>query len=179
MKKLASILALVACGIAAAGVVQYSPTPGEAFASADGGALKSVQVFSATSGGTVKLERLLAVNAYTNAIAIHSSTSTAFTVVWTNTMHHIVTTNTYDNTKVTPPAWCLPLSSNTVVTISAITNTWPVLKETVTSNETICTGTCTGNGYANTPAGIYIMPGDKLIFTGSAATNGWLRLAIE
>lgn len=179
MKKLAFILTLAACTIAAAGVSQYSPTPGEAFASADGGALKSVKVFSAVAGGTVKLERQLAVNAYTNAIAIHSATSTAFTVVWTNTMTHAVTTNTYDNTKVSPPVWCLPLSSNTVVTVSATTNTWPVLKETVTTNETICTGSCTGNGYTNTPAGIYILPGEKLIFSGSAATNGWIRLAID
>ena len=179
MKKIATLVAIALCAVAGASVVQYSPTPGAEFASTEGGALKNVTVFSATAGGSVSLERVLAVNAYTNAVAINTSTSTTFTVVWTNITHHVVTTNVYDTTAVTPPVWCRVLSSNIVTTVTATTNTWPVLKETVTTNETICTGSLTGNLFTNSPAGFYLLPGERLIFSGSAATNGWLRLTLE
>ena len=179
MKKKLSIIALALCGIVFAGVYQYSPAPGAEFASADGGALKFVQVFSAASSGTVKLERVLAVNSYTNAVAITATTNTVFTVVWTNTVTHAVTTNVYDSTPVHAPLYCQVVSSNIVTAVTATTNTWPVLKEVVTNKQTVCTGSCASGVYTNGPANIWLLPGEKLIFSGSASTNGWIRLAVE
>lgn len=179
MKKLLSIIALALCGIASAGVVQYSPKPGEEFASAEGGALKHVQVFSAVSGGTVALSRVLAVNSYTNAVSIKEATNTAFTVVWTNTATHAVSTNVYDSVNVHVPLYCVVLSSNIVTSVTATTNTWPVLKEVVKTTETICSGSLTGNGYTNAPANVWLLPGERLVFSGSASTNGWIRIATE
>lgn len=179
MKKLLSIIALSLCGLAVAGVYQYSPAPGAEFASAEGGKLVGVQVFSAVSSGSVKLDRVLSVNSYTNAVAITESTNTAFTVVWTNTVSHAVTTNTYDSVNVHTPLYCVVLSSNIVTTVTATTNEWPVLKEVVTAKQTLCSGTCSSGVYTNEPAGVWLLPGEKLIFSGAATTNGWIRLATE
>lgn len=179
MKKKISFLALAFCNLAVAGVNQYAPTPGAEFASADGGALKYVQVFSAESSGTVALARVLSVNSYTNAVAITATTNTEFTVVWTNTVSHAVTTNVYDNVNVHKPIYCEILSSNIVTSVTATTNTWPVLKEVVSTTETICSGSCSGGGYTNAPANVWLLPGEKLIFSGGASTNGWIRLAVE
>lgn len=181
MKKFIAILALALCGAASALTVeQYSPTPGAEFAALSGGGLRQAVVFSGTSGGSAKLERVLAVNVYTNAVDIQTSTQTVFTVVFTNTVDHIVFTNTYPTTVgVKPPLYCSVIASNIVRNVTATTNTWPVLKEVCTNKQTSFTGTLTGNIYSNSPANVYLLQGDKLIFSGSAATNGWLRLVLE
>ncbi len=179
MKKAITAFALMLCGVAAAGVAQYSPAPGAEFESAEGGALKDVRVFSAVSSGTVKLERVLSVSAYTNAVSISASTATVFTVVWTNAVSHAVTTNVYDSVNVHVPLYCSVLSSNIATRVTATTNTWPVLKEVVTARETICTGSCSGGTFTNSPSGVWLLPGEKMVFSGSASTNGWIRLATE
>ena len=181
MKKFIAILALALCGAAPALTVeQYSPTPGAEFSASSGGGLRAAEVFSGVSGGTAKLERLRSVNVYTNAVDILTSTQTVFTVVFTNTVDQIVFTNTYPTTVgIKPPLYCSVIASNLVLNITATTNTWPVLKEVCSDAETVFSGTLTGHLYTNSPAGVYLLPGDKLIFSGTASTNGWLRLILE
>ena len=226
MKRLANFFALFAALVACAATVeQYSPVPGAEFSAEGGGALRHVQVFSAVSGGTAKLERIFSVSAYTNAVEISSvavtnvavvssnrlaATSMQVPVVVTNgvtvvtnaalgTISYVtnisvtvtnipaqtVFTNIYPAADFTIATWTRanPISTfisvATNTTVTATTNSWPVLKETVTAKETIFSGTLTGNQYTNSPAGVYIIPGERLIFSGTSATNGWLRLVLE
>ena len=181
MKRLFSTIALALCAAASALTVeQYSPTPGAEFAAGSGGGLRAAEVFSDVSGGTAKLERLLAVNVYTNAEEILTSTQVVFTVVFTNTVDDIVFTNVYPTTVgVKPPLHCSVIASNIVQNVTATTNTWPVLKEVLAEKQTIFDGTLSGHVFTNALSGVYLLQGDRLIFSGSAATNGWLRLILE
>lgn len=181
MKHLLSIIALaLCCAVAAVTVDQYSPIPGAEFSTTAGGALKKCEVLSDVSGGTVKLERVLSLNVYTNAVEILTSTQTTFTVVFSNSVAHTVFTNIYPTTQgLHPPLNCVVIASNIVEDISATTNTWPVFKEVYSQTETIFSGSLTGHSYSNAPENVFLMLGDKLIFSGEASTNGWLRLILE
>ena len=181
MKKLLAIFALALCGAVSAYTVgQFSPIPGAEFTSPSGGALHKAEVFSGVSGGTAKLQRILSVDVFTNAVEIFTTTQITHTVEFSNTVTHLVFTNTYPTASgIVPSLHCVPLSSNTVEAVNATTNSWPVYKETVSQTQTIFDGTLTGNVYSNAPANVFLMQGDRLIFSGTSATNGWLRLVLE
>ena len=187
MKKLIAIFALLASLAACAFTVeQYSPIPGAEFSASSGGALRKAEVLSGVSGGTVKLERILAVDVFTNAVSVITNRAGTFTVsVFSNLTSHVVYTNTTDTMRqvFTRYPYMMPSDTNLSTSVTAladvVTNTWSFYKETVTSKQTIFDGTLTGNSYSNAPANVYLMQGDRLIFTGTAATNGWIRLVLE
>ena len=70
------------------------------------------------------------------------------------------------------------VSSNAAVSVSVSTNTWPVFEKSVFVTNTIASGTCSGGIFTNAPSGVYLAPGEKLLFTGTA-TGGHLRLILE
>jgi hypothetical protein len=88
---------------------------------------------------------------------------------------------------VTVSAWPLPTYvycnliwhvTNTVEV--ATTNISWALKEVVSTNISLLTGTASGKVYQGAPAAsTYLTATEELVFTGTAATNGWLRLVFE
>ena len=187
MKKLLAIIALALCGAVSAFTVgQFSPIPGAEFTSPSGGALRKAEVFSGVSGGTAKLQRILSVDVFTNRVQIVTNATGTLTVsVWSNLTSHVVYTNTVDTMRnvFTRYPYIMPsdtnLSSSVTELADVVTNSWPVYKETVSQTQTIFDGTLTGNVYSNAPANVFLMQGDRLIFSGTSATNGWLRLILE
>ena len=178
MKKTISILAAFAVFAAvAATVVPFKPADGVAFKLSQGGKLTRVESFSPVSGGTIALSSIYSAPVYTNAMEIFTFTNFTYTVVESNAYTHVVATNTFPNLSFIDDPGIVSVSTNVVV--SATTNAWPVLKETVSVTNAIVSGTQTGYIYTNELGSVkYLAPGERLLFTGTGV-GGFVRLIFE
>ncbi len=173
--RISIVSAIVALAAAAFNVVQLSPADGKSFTPGLDGRLAAVEVFAPTNG-SVSLKRVWSADVYTNAVEISQTTSTVYTVVYSNAYTHVVSTNSY-----TTLSWIYDpgiISQATNETVTAVTNTWPVFKELVAVTNTICDGTASSNIFTNSPSGVFLRRDDFLIFDGTA-TGGFLRLILE
>lgn len=181
-KTIFAIAATMALPLLAFRVVTLAPlTNGAEFTSPDGGKLTAVEAYSpSAASGTVALKSIWASDIFTNAVSyLPPVTQTVHTVVWSNKVTAAVSTNTYDSLAVHVPLNLVALASNTVHNVSVTTNTWAVFKETAVKTNSIISGTASSGVYSGTPASaIYIAPGEKLVFEGTAA-GGFLRLILE
>ena len=182
MKKLMTSAAMLAAAqLLAFRVATFAPlADGTEFVADEGGKVIAVEAFSPlAASGTVALQSVWRADIFTNALDIAVSTQTVCTIVWSNTVTRAVTTNTYNSAKVKPPLWEVALSSNVVTSVNAVTNTWPVYKETAYATNAIVSGTASSGKYSGAPAAAtYIAPGERLVFTGTAS-GGFLRLILE
>ena len=188
MKKALWILAL---GLAIAGlcatVEQITPTPGVEFPADKGGALIRTEVFSGSlANGSAKLERVYGIDVYTNSYRVVTNATGTLTVsVWSNLTSHVTYTNwtdTLNTTYYTYPymtATDTNLSTRTTALYNIGTNVVAVLAEAVRQRQTIFENTLADNLCTNAIEAVYLLPGDKLIFSGTASTNAWLRLIFE
>lgn len=178
MKKFA-LLAAIAASLAAiaAQVASFAPEDGVTYTVKNGGKLVRVESFAPVSGGTFAISAIYSADVYTNAIDVATLTNTTYTVVETNYYTHAVTTNTFPNLSFVDDPGILGVTTN--VTVSAVTNTWKVYEKTVASTNAIASGTASGHlGASSLTNAVYLAPGEKLIFTGTAV-GGWLRLIFE
>lgn len=178
MKKFA-LLAAIAASLAAlaAQVAPFTPVDGAAFKVSQGGKLVRVESFSPVSGGTIALKSVWSTDVYTNALDILTATNMSYTVVESNAYTHVVTTNIFPNLSFENDPGIVSIATN--ATVAVTTNKWPVFEKTVAVTNAIVSGTQTGFVYTNNlPNAVYLAPGEKLIFTGTAV-GGWLRLIFE
>jgi hypothetical protein len=169
-------LAFIACAVFAFNVSQFAPKDGAAYTLGSvGGKLVAVEAFSPGNGG-VTLKRVWSSDVYTNAVQLVPSTSTVYTVTYSNAYTHVVSTNQYNTLSWIYDPYIIAQTTNTTVTVA--TNTWPVFKNTVAITNTLVTGTAVSNVYTGAPsATTYLAPGEKLLVEG--ATNGFFRLVFE
>ena len=187
MKKpiLSIVAAVLSLAAFASTVTQFRPlAAGEFESGAVGGKLVAIQVFSPVASGTVSLKSIYEAAVFTNAVQIETFTATNMTVVSSNRLDATVSTNTVPAAMFAFPTWQraypfnILVSSNAAVSVSVSTNTWPVFEKSVFVTNTIASGTCSGGIFTNAPSGVYLAPGEKLLFTGTA-TGGHLRLILE
>jgi hypothetical protein len=178
MKKIIAFFAAAAAfACMAAVVVPFSPTNGGVVKLGTGGKLTRVEAFSPVSGGTVALKSIYAAKVYTNAIAITVATNVSYRVVETNYYTHTVFTNDFPNLSFEDDPGILSVATN--VAVSAVTNVWPVFKETLAVTNSIVSGTQSGYTYTNSLASpVYLAPGETLLFTGTGV-GGFVRLIFE
>lgn len=177
MKKIiAFIVAAAAFACMAAIVVPFSPTDGGVVKLGTGGKLTRVESFSPVSGGTIALSSIYSAPTYTNAIEITVVTNISYRVVETNYYTHTVFTNDFPNLSFEDDPGILSVATN--VAVSAVTNVWPVFKETVAVTNSIVSGTQTGYVYTNNVAPLFLAPGERLLFTGTGV-GGFVRLIFE
>ena len=182
MKKFLSILlATAALAAFAATVKTFTPESGVSFSPGVGGKLVHATAYSATqSGGSFALSAVYSAPVYTNAVAISYATNYTYTAVYSNVVTHALFTNTVQVLPLPVQVYCNVLWHETNSTITATTNISWALKEVVTTNVSLLSGTASGKVYNGAPASAtYISPNEELVFTGTAATNGWLRLVLE
>ena len=117
---------------------------------------------------------------YTNAVAISYVTNYTYTVAYSNVVTAAIFTNTVPTLPLPVQVYCNVLWHETNATVTAATNVSWALKEVVSTNVSLLSGTASGKVYSGAPASsTYISPTEELVFTGTAATNGWLRLVLE
>jgi len=180
-KTLAILLAAAALCVGAATVKTFTPESGVSFTPGVGGKLLQATAYSATqSGGSFALSAVYSAPVYTNAVTIAYATNSTYEVVYSNVVTHALFTN---EVAVLPPpmqVYCnvLGLATNDVVT--ATTNVSWALMEVVTTNVSLLSGTASGKVYKGAPASdTFISATEELVFTGTAATNGWIRIVVE
>ena len=182
MKKFLSILLATAAITAFAAIVKtYTPESGVSFSPGVGGKLVQATAYSATqSGGSFALSAVYSAPVYTNAVAISYATNYSYTVAYSNVVTAAIFTNTVPTLPLPVQVYCNVLWHETNTTVTASTNVSWALKEVVSTNVSLLSGTASGKVYSGAPASsTYISPTEELVFTGTAATNGWLRLVLE
>ena len=109
------------------------------------------------------------------------TTSKTYRVAWSNQVSHAVFTNSYAALPIPIQIYCAQLSIATNTAVTAITNTWPVYERTAyVTNAIITGGTASGGIYSGEPAAAtFLTSVDSLYFTGTATSNGFLRLVFE
>ena len=187
MKKpiLSIIAAVLSLAAFASTVTQFRPlAAGEFESGAVGGKLVAVQVFSPVASGTVSLKSIYEAAVFTNAVQIETVTATNMTVVSSNRLDAAVSTNIFPAAMFSYSAWQrgypfdMLISTNESVSVTVATNKWPVFEKSVFVTNDLASGTCSGGIFTNAPSGVYLAPGEKLLFTGTA-TGGHLRLILE
>ena len=169
-------LALAVCAAFAFNVSQFAPKDGAAYTLGTvGGKLVAVEAFAPDNGG-VTLKRVWSSDVYTNAVQLVPSTSTVYTVTYSNVYTHVVSTNRYSTLSWIYDPYITAQATNTTVIVA--TNTWRAYERTVAITNTLVTGTAVSNVYTGAPsATTYLAPGEKLLVEG--ATNGFFRLVFE
>ncbi len=187
MKKpiLSIIAALLSLAASASTVAQFRPLAAGEFESGPvGGKLVAVQVFSPVESGTVSLQSIYEAATFTNAIEIKTFIATNMTVISSNRVDAALSTNTFPAAMFLFSTWqrAYPfnvlISTNETVSTTVTTNQWPVFEKSVFVTNTLASGSCSGGIFTNAPSGIYLAPGEKLLFTGTA-TGGHLRLILD
>lgn len=178
MKKFLSILAMFAAvSVYAAVVVPFTPSNGGTFKLREGGKLTRVAAFSPVNNGTVTIKSIYSAPVYTNAVEVTRVTNVAYTVTYSNTYDHVVSTNVFRNLSFVDDPYITGISTN--ATVVATTNSWPVLKQTISVTNDVVTGTQTGYKLdKQLDNAVYLGPGENLIFTGTGV-GGWVRLIFE
>ena len=183
MKKMIfAIAAMIAATLSAFQVVQ--PTvgaDGRLTAQAGGKLVRVIAVSPTVATGTVNLEAVYSTALFTNAVDIATTTGTTYRVAWSNQVSHAVFTNEYATLPIPVQIYCAQLSIATNTTVTAITNTWPVYERTAyVTNAIVTGGTASGGIYSAAPASdTYLSGTDTLYFSGTATSNGFLRLVFE
>ena len=182
MKNFLSILLATAAITAFAAIVKtYTPESGVSFSPGVGGKLVQAMAYSATqTGGSFALAAVYSAPVYTNAVAISYSTNRSYTVAYSNVVTATIFTNTVQTLPVPVQVYCNVLWHETNTTVTASTNVSWALKEVVSTNVSLLSGTASGKVYSGAPASsTYISPNDEIVFSGTAATNGWIRIILE
>ncbi len=181
-KAILAIAALAAFG-AFAHMVTLHPASGDVFSvGGQGGKIVAVQAFSPTqSGGSLTLQSIWSADVYTNGSAVAYSTNVAYQVAYSNTVTAAVFTNAVAYLPPPVQVYANVIGIVTNETIVATTNSWRGWQKTVAATNDIISGaTATGNVYSGAPASdTYVSGFENLIFTGTAATGGWLRIVVE
>ena len=178
MKKpfILATLALAVCAAFAFHVTQFAPKDGASYTlGTAGGKLVAVQAFAPNNGG-VSLKSVWSSDVYTNVVQLVPSTSTVYTVTYSNAYTHVVSTNRYNTLSWIYDPYIIAQATNTTVTVT--TNTWKAWEKTVAITNALVSGTAVSNVYTGAPAlATFLAPGEKLLVEG--ATNGWIRLILE
>ncbi len=180
-----AILVMAAMMLAACAhgrVVTFDPASDTMEVGGSGGKLVAVQAFSPTqSGGSISLKSVWSAPVYTNCQKVTTTTSYRYQAVYSNLVSHAVYTNTYTALPIPSQIYSSTLGVTTNATTTSVTNSWKAFKETVaTTNTIVNSATATGHAYDGTlDTPVYLGPFDRLIFTGTGANDGWLRLVLE
>ena len=192
---LALTCAVAALCLSAAEVVEFrNVKSGELDSGPRGGRLARVEAFAPDATGTVSLKSVWSAAVFTNIVEIETFTATNVTVVSsnrvaaanapTNAIPQTVFTNVFPAAGFSFAAWTRAhpvetlLSSNTAVSVSAVTNTTLAFDREVAVTNTILSGaSVSGHVYGGDLTNKWIAPGERLIYTGPS--GGFLRLMIE
>lgn len=176
MKKLAYILAaLLALG--SFGAVEVISVPGGAgVAPIVGGRLANVLVASTVADGTLALKSVATV--YTNAEEVVDvyATNVTYSLVYSNGTEVVTNTTPVDYSPFPAGMRYLSYATNTAVThVSSTTNAYAAVA-LVTTND-LASVTCSDHSGQAAPEGVYVVPGDRIFYTGTAL--GRVLLFIE
>ena len=181
-KTIFAIAAMIAATLSAYQVVQpMVEADGRLTAQAGGKLVRVIAVSPTVATGTVNLEAVYSTAIFTNAVYIKETTVKTYRVAWSNQVSHAVFTNEYATLPIPVQIYCAQLSIATNTTVTAITNTWPVYERTAyVTNAIVTGGTASGGIYSAAPAADTFLSGtDTLYFSGTATSNGFLRLVFE
>jgi len=180
-KTLAILLAAAALCVGATTVKTFTPESGVSFCPGVDGKLVQATAFSATqSGGSFSLVAVYSAPVYTNNVAISFATNYSWTAAYSNTVTHATNVVTVSALPLPTYVYCNLIWHVTNTVEVATTNVSWALKEVVSTNISLLTGTASGKVYQGAPAAsTYLTATEELVFTGTAATNGWLRLVFE
>lgn len=183
MKKMIfAFAAMIAATLSAFQVVQPTiAADGRLSAQAGGKLVRVIAVSPTVATGTVNLEAVYSTALYTNAVDIAETTGTTYRVAWSNQVSHAVFTNEYTALPIPIQIYCAQIEIATNTTVTAITNTWPVYERTAyVTNAIVTGGTASGGIYSAAPTADTFLSGtDTLYFSGTATSNGFLRLVFE
>lgn len=165
MNKIILLMTIVAstCAMAAFEAIQI-PTGGQTIYAP--GKVARIEVVSSVAAGKATVKRVSPVMRVTDVIETYATTNTTYTTVYSNSLAQVITNvSPYITRKF--DANLISYTTNNVVTSYAITNAVPKASTFVTNNvadEITCSG---GIGGAS-PNDKWILPGEKLIYSGTA-----------
>lgn len=165
MNKILTLMMIVAssCAMAAFEAIQI-PTGGQTIYAP--GKVARIEVVSSVAAGKATVRRVSPVVGVANVVDTYVTTNTTYTTVYSNSLAQVVT-NVSPYITMQFDANLISYTTNSVVTSYAITNALPRASAAVTNNvadEITCSG---GVGGAS-PEDKWILPGEKLIYSGTA-----------
>lgn len=165
MNKILTLMMIVAstCAMAAFEAIQI-PTGGQTIYAP--GKVARIEVVSSVAAGKATVKRVSPVVGVTNVVDIYITTNTTYTTVYSNSLAQVITNvSPYITRKF--DANLISYTTNNVVTTSAITNAIPMASTFVTNN-VASEITCSGGIGGSSPEDKWILPGEKLIYSGTA-----------
>lgn len=142
------------------------------------GRIVRVRALSTVAAGTVELKSVTRAATVSDAAVVAHATNFTYTVVATNYVSGALETTT--NTVAFDPypfghANWIAFTTNRVVT--ATTNFVPTASATRVATNALVSLVCAGGVGTNSPPDAWVLPGDRLFFTGTAA--GPVSIVIE
>lgn len=166
MKKLFTALAIVLLGLFAQAsyeVIQLSNSSDQTVL--EPGKIARVEIVSSVASGTATVKRASPVVTVGNHVDTYTKTNFTYTTVWSNGTEVVTNTTPYLTRRFTVPP--ISYTTNLVVSSYSITNAVPGSSAALTNAVTEEITCSSGYGSA-TPSDKWILPGDRLFYSGTA-----------
>ena len=175
MKRLALIIAAFSALALRAGTEALDIADGESVRVLAPGKVVAVRAASSVASGTVALKAAADVPVFTNGTVTTWSTNVLWRHVWTNTViaadHSATNVYWVTNDYQRPYPYARPattVSYGCLTTVTAETSPTRLLKQMLHPTNTLSSITCSGGVGSDAPSGQYVMPGDLLLWDGTA-----------
>lgn len=166
MKKLFSTLAIVlAATVAQASyeVIQLSSSSDQTVL--EPAKIARVEIVSSVASGKATVKRVSPVVRVGNRVDTYATTNYTYTTVWSNGTQVVTNTTPYLTRRFAVPP--ISYTTNLVVSSYSITNAVPGSTAALT-NAVTDEITCSSGYGSATPSDKWVLPGDRLFYTGSA-----------
>lgn len=165
MKKLALIIAAVLFGCAHGAVEAVDIADGESVRMLAPGKVVAVRAASSVAAGTVAVKAAAEVPVFTNGVVTTYATNIAWRLVWTNGTSLV--TNDYPR----PYQYARPATTafyGPVTNVTSTSRAAPLMKQILHPTNTLSSITCSGGVGSDAPSGKWVLPGDVLLWDGTA-----------